>query len=140
MRALLLMLLLSSACGGRSLEQADPSIMEAEPSYQLDIRPLYARHCTSCHDSHGVRAGGVELDRYETARATRVKSACTSITSDLIASYGEFLLPYRGDPPRLDLVPCGDWEPLSMPAGAQPRLTHAEQMILVRWVVTGANP
>jgi hypothetical protein len=139
MRSLWIGLLVAASCG-EAIEDVDPMLAQAAPTYERDIRPLYARHCVACHDAHGLRAGGVELDRYDNAHATRVKSACTSITPDLIEEYAEELLPYLGDPPQRAAVPCGDWEPLSMPAGAQPRLTRAEQLILVRWVATGALP
>ena len=138
MRALWLALVIA-ACGGEPIGDVDPALAEAQPTYARDIRPLYARHCVACHDGHGVRAGGVELDRYQNAHATRVKSACTSITPDLIAEYADVLMPYLGDPPRAP-VACGDWEPYSMPTGAQPKLTHAEQLILVRWIAAGAAP
>ena len=132
--------LLVAACGGAPRAEVDPALTVAQPTYANDIRPLYERHCVACHDGHGVRAGGVELDRFDSAKATRVKSACTSITPELIAEYAASLLPYLGDPPAREPVPCGEWEPLSMPAGAQPKLTRAEQLILVRWVATGAAP
>lgn len=130
MRLSLLALFLLTACGAGEAVSLDV-LHEATPTYAADIRPLYEKHCVACHDGNGVRAGGVELERYENAFSTRVKSACTSIEPDLVERYAEHLYPYAGG------SPCGDWAVFSMPDGAKSRMTRAEQIILVRWVVTG---
>jgi WD40 repeat protein len=44
----------------------------AEPTYWQDIRPLFRKHCTSCHNARNVReldvSGGLALDTYEATR------------------------------------------------------------------------
>ena len=123
------------ACGG----DVEPAALTATPTYAQDIAPLMNRHCVECHDGDGVRGGGVEVDRYESVFAARVKNVCVSISRELIEQNRDALLPVPKDPPQ-PRVPCADWEPLSMPVGAKPKLTAHEQVLLVRWLVTGAQP
>lgn len=129
--------ILASACGGATDEAVATEILQATPTYDRDVRPILERHCVACHDSRGERAGGVELDRFESAHSNRVRNACVSLTKEIIEAHGQFLRPYPKDPPRQTGV-CGDWEPYSMPTGARTRMSTVEQLLLVRWVETGA--
>jgi hypothetical protein len=44
----------------------------AQPTYWKDIRPIFRKHCTSCHNARTVRdpdiGGGLALDSYEAVR------------------------------------------------------------------------
>ncbi len=130
--ALFASLCLAGSCGG----ELEPEILSATPSYDRDIKPIFNRHCVEYHDGDGVRDGGVELDRYESAFAGRIKNVCVSITSERIEQFRAALLPQPKDPPVPE-VPCNGWEPYSMPVGAKPKLTAHEQLILIRWVEIG---
>lgn len=126
-----------AACGGDPLATLDPELEKIRPSYERDVRPVLQRHCVICHASGGVPLGGVELDSYETAWGNRVRNACTSIIPALVERYRDHLQPTPRDPSEVQQT-CGVWEMYSMPTDAQPRPTLAEQLILVRWVATGA--
>lgn len=130
----------AAACGNDPLATLDPELETFTPTYERDVRPVLARHCIACHTSSGVAIGGVQLDTYETAWGNQKRSACTAIVAALKERYGDHLRPIKRDTddPLVPAKPCGDWQVYSMPTGAQPRLTMAEQLILVRWVVTGA--
>ncbi len=126
------------ACGPeRSFDAVDPALYDATPTYAVDIAPLMDRYCEACHASDGLRSGGVELDLYENLYAARVKNACVAIEPELIERYADALLPAARDP-EVPRTPCSDWEPYSMPTGAKLKMTPSEQVIFVRWVVTGA--
>jgi hypothetical protein len=125
-------LALLAACGAEPID-----LGTAMPTYEADVAPIYEDYCTACHAEHGVKKGGVELDRYRTAKATAVKSACTSVTDDLVEQYAEHLKPYAGNPP-VEKAACEGWEIDSMPPGAKSRLTRRQQLLLLRWVELGA--
>lgn len=134
MKRLLLVLLLAS-CGGD--EANSPELLAAEPTYERDIRPLYERYCVECHSREGAKAGGVELDRYESAFGTRVKAACTAVRPALVERYEALLQPTPrsgGD----DRGTCAEWEIFSMPTAVKDKLTPHEQVLLLRWIETGA--
>ncbi|MCB9679085.1 MAG: hypothetical protein H6737_28545 [Alphaproteobacteria bacterium] len=104
------------------------------PTY-AEVSPVLERHCTRCHTSEGRRDGGVELDRYASARSTRVRAACTAVEADVAERYG--LHSENADP---GAAPCEGWRPASMPPGAIEHLTPAEQELLARWVVAEGPP
>jgi hypothetical protein len=126
-----------AACGGEPLATADPALLQYTPSYERDVAPLLAERCISCHSKDGVRDGGVELDSWEPVWAGRVKHVCVSITPELIAESADVLALHPKNPP-VQTPPCGDYAPLSMPTGAVPKLTAAEQQVLVGWLRAGA--
>lgn len=135
-RILPLLLALSFwACGSET--ELSPELLAAEPTYTNDIRPLMERYCVECHARAGTKAGGVELDRYESVFGTRVKSICTAVRPDLVQRYDALLQPA----PRSDgevRGTCAEWEVFSMPTGVKDKLTVHEQVILLRWLETGA--
>lgn len=128
MRYIVLSLMLLAACGER-----ESDLDSFEPTYSSHVRPIYDRYCHQCHAEAGVKAGGVELDRYRTAAATAKKSVCTAVTQTLVDEWS----------PRVDLspssggAPCAGWEVFSMPTGAKSRLTNTEQRLLLRWLEIG---
>lgn len=128
------------ACGPeRSFDAVDPALYEATPTYAVDIAPLMDRYCVACHASDGLRSGGVELDLYDNLFAARVKNACVAIEQELVDRYADDLLPAVRNP-EVTRTPCDGWERYSMPTGAKLKMTPSEQVIFVRWVVTGAAP
>lgn len=129
----------SSACTQDPLNETTDAIRASTPSYARDIKPLMVRYCEDCHTSDGLRDGGVELDRYVSLYFARQKNACVAIESPLIEEFAEFLMPYGGYP-AIEVQPCKDWEPYSMPTHADSKMTHAEQLMFVQWVATGAQP
>jgi len=133
--------LVLSACSQDPLDETTNAIRASTPSYAKDIKPLMVRYCEDCHTSDGLRAGGVELDRYVSLFWARQKNACVSIEAPLIEEFAEFLMPYSGFPPIEPAVtPCGKWQPYSMPEHADSKMTHVEQLMFVQWVATGAQP
>lgn len=126
-------------CGEATLDDLPDSVFLLEPTYAEHIRPLFTNYCVACHGGVGERAGGVELDRFESAHAGAVHHACVSVREDVVDHFGELLLPYQrsGQAAR---PPCDGWEVGSMPTGARSHLTLEEQVILVRWVAVGAPP
>lgn len=131
---LLSFLLLAVGCEGtQTIEEADPGTAEIVPSYERDVAPILERGCAGCHSSKGLIAGGVELDSYLGAYGTRVKSVCTAIEPELVQRYAQHLVPFLGNTPEA----CGNWTVASMPPAAKSRLTAAEQLLLVKWVVAG---
>jgi len=123
-----------AACGS---EDANTGADALSPNYTQHIAPILQRACVPCHTSDGLRAGGVELDAYDSAKATAVKDACTAVTPDLITAYADVLKPVpRTDAP--DRATCADWAPFSMPPAALDKLTPFEQVLLLRWIETGA--
>jgi hypothetical protein len=93
--------------------------------------------CVRCHTSMGRMDAGVELDRYESARSARVKNACVSVSTDVIDNFAKSLLPAAG---HGSPVPCEPWKALSMPPGATPLFSLEQQILMARWVETGALP
>lgn len=153
MRIAVLIAVASSACGAGAsseLDHVDPALFTFVPTYEANIRPMFKEYCVECHASDGPRLGGVELDRYETAYARRVHNACVSLTQPVIDRFAEVLVPLRielssGAPAAAckDLAEDGSlrpWPPYSMPKAALSGLTIEEQVILARWVATGARP
>ncbi len=134
---ILLVFGLSSACNGGTVQAVSPELFLASPTYEGSIQFILRDRCVACHDSHGKIAGGVELDTYASAYSNRVRNACVSITPALVDRFAEVLMPHPTNPPTEQVV-CNDWEPLTMPNGAEPLLTPAEQVLLVRWVEIGA--
>lgn len=126
-------------CGPATIDDVPAEIFALEPTYVAHVRPLFEAYCTSCHASDALYAGGVELDRYDSAYAGRVHQACVSVSEEVVARFASALVPYRrsGKAPR---AACEGWEVYSMPTGARGRLTLEEQVILARWVETGAPP
>lgn len=127
-----------AGCGPRSLADLDPALFESTPTYASQVAPLYGRSCITCHSSDGLRAGGVELDRYDSAYAGRVHQVCTAINVEVRDRYAAVLLPTprQGE----SRGPCEGWELESMPTGAVRALSLEEQVILGRWLELGAPP
>ena len=123
---------LLSACQTTTV---DPALYTTTPTYTEDIQPILETWCVDCHSHDGVMYAGVELDTYASARSTRARSTCTAITPELIDRFGAYLLPLAGSDGQ---SPCAPWEPHSMPPGAMARLSVDEQILLARWVETGA--
>ncbi|CAN0590931.1 unnamed protein product, partial [Laminaria digitata] len=97
-----------SACAQDPITETTDIIRASTPSYATDIKPLMVQYCEDCHTSDGLRAGGVELDRYDSLFWARQKNACVSIEAPLIEEFAEFLLPYSGSP-SFEVTPCGRW-------------------------------
>jgi hypothetical protein len=130
--------LLLGACGaGGPIVEVDPELFESHPTYQRDVRPILTKHCVACHDGEGFRGGGVELDRYLTAYATRAKSACSLATPELVELFADSLIPSVGEHGVVD-GPCDGWLVDRMPTSGRARMTDAERVIFLRWVETGA--
>ncbi|MBK6686663.1 MAG: hypothetical protein IPG45_19505 [Deltaproteobacteria bacterium] len=131
-------LLLVVGCGPRTLAEVDPAVFDSTPTYASQVAPLYGRSCVSCHSSDGLRAGGVELDRYDSAYAGQVHQVCTAINAEVRDHFAEFLkpAPRQGE----ERGPCEGWELESMPTGAVRALSLEEQVILARWLELGAPP
>ena len=109
----------------------------ATPSFSADVAPILEQHCVRCHERDGTLDGGVELDTYLGARGARVSSTCTSVGDDVVDVYSADLLPEAGNGSD---VPCEPWKTLSMPPGAEVKLSIVEQVMLAQWVATGAQP
>lgn len=107
------------------------------PSFSDDIAPILDTHCVRCHDRDGTLDAGVELDNYVGARGARVSSTCTAIGNDVVDLFAADLLPEGGFGSQ---VPCEPWQTLSMPPGAEVKLSIVEQVMLAQWVATGAQP
>lgn len=125
-----------TACGEEPIAEEDPALARATPRYEPDIQAILRDHCTSCHASYGPLLGGVELDSYESASSNRVRAVCTTIPAEFVQAYARVLAPA----PRFGEArpPCDGFALDSMPPAAQPRLTRAEQIALLRWLETGA--
>ena len=132
-------ILCCTGCGELVVEDVDASLFDATPTYRENIEPLLFDYCVNCHSSQGIRNGGVELDTYQSAYSGQVRNACVSVRKELADRFTNSLMPYPRDPPVAQ-SPCGNWEPFSMPKGALPPLTSSEQVLLLRWVETGAPP
>ena len=105
----------------------------ADPVW-ADVEPIVADACVRCHHPDTRLAGGVD---YSTARAVhsgRIGLVCTSVGEQVIDAFAASLSPIY-DP---SLPACHGFEPLSMPHGAQPRLSIDDQVTLARWVAIGA--
>ena len=123
------------ACASSALDQVDPALFDAEPTWTADIQPLFDRQCVSCHDGDSSFDGGLELATWEAARGTRIPDACSASSQEVIDAFADVLvLPTEYG----DGQPCPSWAPLSMPPGADAHLSTAEQVVLMRWIETGA--
>lgn len=131
---------LLASCGPESLEAEVSEALSAEPTYALHIAPLLERHCVACHDGHGPRSGGVELDRFISAYSNRYRNACVSVSEDLAEQFAEALTPSYL-PPRFDdrddPDACEELDVFSMPPGAKSKMTPYEQVLLIRWIEIG---
>ncbi|MBX2802220.1 MAG: hypothetical protein KTR31_31350 [Myxococcales bacterium] len=107
------------------------------PSYTYDVAPILQTHCVRCHTSDGRWDGGVELDRYETAASTAVRSACTALDPVVAERYGDLLLSVSATEGE---APCARWDVASMPPGALEHLSLMEQEIFGNWIATGMRP
>ncbi len=134
MTGLSLVLLLG---GCADVAGSDPAVLAATPSYEADIKPILDDFCVRCHTHAGRLDGGVGLATYASARAARVKTTCASVGLEVAQTWGEHLLPAAGHGSD---VPCEPWALLSMPPGAQPLLSLEQQVLMARWVATGAQP
>lgn len=100
----------------------------AEVSYQADVAPILAKHCTSCHTpgQAGYVASGFDLEGYDSLmKGTR---------------YGPVVLP--GDPLTSVLVMLieGRVDPsIRMPHGGQNPMTAEEIKTVRDWVEQGAK-
>lgn len=131
----MVVLLMAWGCASSALDAVDPALFEATPTWTADIQPLLDRYCVSCHDGDSTFDGGLELATYEAARGTRIPDACTASSPEVIAAFADVLvLPTEYG----DGQPCPYWEPLSMPPHAGAHLSTAEQVVLMRWIETGA--
>jgi hypothetical protein len=148
---ILIELSVSCSSGAADLNDVDPALFTLVPSYAQHIEPMFAEYCTECHSSDGARLGGVELDSFETAYARRVQNACVSLTQPVIDRFARELVPLRVrlSAGTASAAACKDegeggdrrsWPPYSMPKGARSGLTLEEQVILGRWVESGARP
>ena len=127
-----------SACGSAfDIDDVDPAMWQAMPTWTTDIEPLMGNYCVECHSSRGLRDGGVELDTYDAAFAGSVRNACVSVRRQLAERFADSLMPYPRNPPVAAEM-CNGWQLYSMPKGAMSRLTSNEQVILLRWVELGA--
>ncbi len=132
----LFLVLLLCGCAPDVASVVAGSIPET-PSFASDVAPILEQHCVRCHDRDGTLDAGVELDNYVGARGARVSSTCTAIGDDVVDVYSADLLPEAGNGSD---VPCEPWQTLSMPPGAEVKLSIVEQVILAQWVATGAQP
>lgn len=130
----MILTLLFSGCAS-GLSSVDPAIFEAEPSYTHDIAPFLDRWCVDCHESGGVMYDGVELDTFAAAQSTGVKSACTTLTPELVEVFSDSLLPADG---HTEHAACAPWTIASMPPGAMERPGLEEQIRLARWIELGS--
>ena len=52
---------------------------KAEPTYEKDLRPLFKKHCTACHNQRKLAdsdiSGGLALDSYEAIQSARQRKA-----------------------------------------------------------------
>lgn len=132
-RALLLLPLLS-ACA--PVDPFDTGIAPAHPTFTDDVRPVMEQHCVRCHTDRdgtsGAREdGGIAVDTWERAHSARVAIACSSVGTDIAQAYADALRTAYGP------GACAGLPQLTMPPGAMPKLTVAEQLVLVRWVADG---
>ncbi|MCI0461851.1 MAG: hypothetical protein L0Z62_33285 [Gemmataceae bacterium] len=98
-----------------------------EPTYWKDIRPLFRKHCTSCHNARNVRevdvSGGLALDTYEAVRK---------------GTRHPVLVPGKSADSRLHELLIAKDAKQRMPLDAPP--LSADNIALVRrWIDTGAK-
>ncbi len=106
-----------------------------EPNPTLaDVTPIIEASCLRCHDPETRLAGGVDYSTSHAIVAGRIGLVCTAFGPEVIDAFAEHLAPLSGT----STVPCFGHEPLSMPPGAQPRLSIDDQVTLARWVAQGA--
>jgi hypothetical protein len=138
---------LIAACGPPDLPPGDGPT----PTFAEDVEPILREHCLRCHldpslTNEGLgyvlqprSAGDTTIDP-DIARATAVRSACVSVSPTVIEAYADSLYAVAFD------ATCGGenpttgspvWSPLSMPPGADIKLTVDDQVTLVRWIEGG---
>lgn len=110
--------------------------LPAEVTYEAHVAPILDRHCVRCHSEAGSLYAGVGVDEYRNARSSRIRSVCTAVSAEVVATYGDTL----ASASQPELGPCADWAVGSMPPGAKLRLSGQEQELLARWVAQGAQP
>jgi hypothetical protein len=99
----------------------------AQLTYWKDVRPIFRKHCTSCHNARSARdpdiSGGLALDTYEAVRKG---------TKRAIVHPGK-----SGDSELVRRISTPN-EKERMPLSAEP--LPAEKLILIRrWIDTGAK-
>lgn len=99
-----------------------------------DVTPIVESACLRCHHPDTRLAGGVDLSTSSAIIAGRIGLVCTAVGPDVVAAFADDLVPLSGS----SRVPCDGDTPLSMPPGAQPRLSIDDQVTLARWVALGA--
>lgn len=140
-------LLFTIACGPPDL----PADNGPVPTFAEDVEPILREHCLRCHEdpkllNHGLgyvrqpRRDGAALIDPEIARANAVRSACVSVSPTVIEAYAaslyatSFEATCAGEHPRSGRAV---WEPMSMPPGADLKLSLEDQLTLVRWIDGG---
>jgi mono/diheme cytochrome c family protein len=112
----LVVALLVCPTGSRS---ADPGPVD----FDRDVKPIFAKHCTSCHGAERSK-GGLRLDR----RADALGGG----------DGGKVIVPGKSaDSPLVKLVTHDDPDMRMPPKG--PRLTGPEVATLRAWIDQGAN-
>ncbi len=104
------------------------SARAAEPDFNRDVRPIFAKHCLKCHgpDEHG-RQGGLRFDLRDAALAP--------------AESGERAI-VPGQPDESELlrrVTSTDEDAVMPPAHTKDRLSAAEIKTLRDWIAAGAK-
>lgn len=138
----LLLVLGATGCTQDPLQPAADLIRASTPTYSKDIKPLMVRYCEDCHTSEGLRAGGVELDRYVSLYWARAKNVCVSIQAPVVEEFAaEFPETFKPYPYDSTVTACGKkWDVYSMPPHADSKMTYLEQLTFAQWVATGAQP
>lgn len=111
----------------------DSGVGVSAPTF-AEVAPIVEDSCLRCHHPAIRLAGGVDLSSSRAVVAGRIGLVCTSVGPEVIDAFADDLVPLSGT----STVPCDGHVPLSMPPGAQPRLTVDEQVTLARWVARGA--
>ena len=97
----------------------------AERSFSVEIRPLLARKCFVCHDSSGVRLGGLDLTSRESMLAG--------------GSSGESVLsPGNADGSLLYSAVTWEHQTLQMPPKENDRLDQRQVDLIRDWISAGA--
>lgn len=109
----------------------------AVPSYEQHVAPILEQRCVRCHTDATEDNGGVALERYASARSTRIRSACTALDPATVERYASDL---RSERALVGEAACARWIVASMPPGAMDHLSLYEQEVFALWVATGAQP
>src|SRR4051794_1921409 len=116
----LAILLLGAAGGQGAAGKEGPGAEERIRFFEVEVRPILARHCAKCHGEK-TRRGGLRLD----SRAALLTGGDS----------GPAVVP--GKPEESLLVEAVHYESLEMPPAG--RLSDREQAALVAWVKDGAT-